>query len=81
VYLGFSLLTANREVLASSEVRRIAARYGRTIAQVVFRFALEVSMVPLTSTTDPGHMREDLDAFGFNLDREDVVRMERIGSP
>ncbi len=80
VYQGFSLLTANREALASPDVRRIAARHGRTVPQVVFRFAMEVGMVPLTGTTDPGHMREDLESFDFRLDREEVERIERIGT-
>ena len=79
VYQGFSLLTANREVLASPEVGRIADRHGRTVAQVVFRFALEVGMVPLTGTTDPGHMREDLEAFDFRLEPDEVALIERIG--
>ena len=79
VYQGFSLLTANREVLASPEVGRIAARHGRTVAQVVFRFALEVGMVPLTGTTDPGHMRADLEAFDFRLEPDEVALIERIG--
>ncbi len=34
VYQGFSLLTANREALASPELARIAARHGRTVAQL-----------------------------------------------
>jgi diketogulonate reductase-like aldo/keto reductase len=38
-------------VLAHSGLRRIANRYGRSVAQVVFGFALEVGMVPLTGAT------------------------------
>src|SRR5262249_19042376 len=79
IYQGFSLLTANREALASPELGRIAARHGRTVAQVVFRFALEVGMVPLTGTTDPGHMRSDLEAFEFRLEAAEVERVQRIG--
>jgi len=78
VYQGFSLLTANREALARPEVGRIAARHGRTTAQLVFRFALDVGMVPLTGTTDPAHMRSDLEVFDFRLDQEDVERIERL---
>lgn len=79
VYQGFSLLTANREVMASPEMARIAARYGRTVAQIVFRFALEVGMVPLTGTTDPAHMAADLAAEDFQLELAEVERIERIG--
>jgi diketogulonate reductase-like aldo/keto reductase len=85
-YQGFSLLTANREVLAHPEVGRVARRHGRTVAQVVFRFALDVGMVPLTGTTDAGHMRADLEVFDFRLEPEEVERIEglvprRGGSP
>ncbi|MEX0819424.1 MAG: aldo/keto reductase, partial [Pirellulaceae bacterium] len=51
VYQAFSLLTANRQTLASPELARIAERHGRTVPQIVFRFALEVGMLPLTGTT------------------------------
>jgi diketogulonate reductase-like aldo/keto reductase len=60
VYQGFSLLTANRAVVSSREVGAIAARHGRTPEQIVLRFAQQVGMLPLTGTTDPIHMRQDL---------------------
>ena len=81
VYQGFSLLTANREVLARPELARIAKRHGRTISQIVFRFALDIGMVPLTGTTDAEHMRADLDVFNFHLEREEVERIESLGAP
>jgi diketogulonate reductase-like aldo/keto reductase len=78
VYQGFSLLTANRDVLARPELARIAHRYGRTVAQVVFQFALEVGLVPLTGTTDATHMREDLDVFDFRLGPDEVELIEDL---
>ena len=56
VYQGFSLLTANPEVLHHPLVAGIAARREATPAQVVFRFAQAVGMLPLTGTTDRAHM-------------------------
>jgi len=76
VYQGFSLLTANPEVLRSAKVRQLAQAHGRTAAQVVFRFALQAGMLPLTGTTDPAHMREDLDVLGFTLDEAEVRAIE-----
>jgi diketogulonate reductase-like aldo/keto reductase len=81
VYQGFSLLTANRDVLAHADVVRIARRHGRGVAQVVFRFALDVGMVPLTGTTSAEHMRDDLEAFDFRLDPGEAERIERIAAP
>ncbi len=77
-YQGFSLLTANRQVLADATVSRIAERHGRTPAQVMFRFALEAGMIPLTGTTDPAHMQADLDVFEFTLDADEVRRIDGI---
>jgi diketogulonate reductase-like aldo/keto reductase len=78
VYQGFSLLTANRVAMAHPDLARIARRLGRTVSQVVFRFALDVGMAPLTGTTDAAHMREDLEVFGFLLERAEVERIERL---
>lgn len=79
VYQGFSLLTGNREVLASSALARIARRHGRSISQIVFRFAMDVGMLPLTGTTSVDHMRADLDIFDFRLDAEEVALIESAG--
>jgi len=81
VYQGFSLLTANREVLARPELARIAKRHGRAVSQIVFRFALDAGMMPLTGTTDVEHMRADVDVFNFHLEREEVERIESLAAP
>jgi diketogulonate reductase-like aldo/keto reductase len=81
VYQGFSLLTANRKVLAGPDVAGIAIRYGCTIPQLVFRFALQVGMIPLTGTTSAEHMRGDLQVFHFELAAEDVASMEILAVP
>jgi diketogulonate reductase-like aldo/keto reductase len=80
IYQGFSLLTANRQVLTHPELLGIAQRYERTPAQITFRFALEVGMIPLTGTTNAEHMRADLAVFDFHLVPDEVLRMERIVS-
>ncbi len=80
VYQGFSLLTANRDVLADPDVRDLAVTYGTGIAQIVFRFAQQVGMLPLTGTTDPQHMRDDLQANRFSLTPDEMRRLETIGS-
>lgn len=79
IYQGFSLLTANREVFVDPAVRSIAARYGMGLAQVVFRFAMQIGMLPLTGTTDPQHMKEDLASDQFTLAPEDLQLIEDIG--
>jgi diketogulonate reductase-like aldo/keto reductase len=79
IYQGFSLLTANREVFADSGIRAIAQRLGTGLAQVVFRFAMQVGMLPLTGTTNPQHMKDDLQAEQLTLTAEDMQVVETIG--
>ena len=59
---------------------KIAEHHGRTPAQVVFRFALDVGMIPLTGTTSTDHMRDDLAVLDFQLAQEDVAVIERLGT-
>jgi diketogulonate reductase-like aldo/keto reductase len=66
--------------MSHPDVARIAERHGRTVSQIVFRFALDVGMMPLTGTTDSTHMREDLDIFDFRLDPEEIKQIETVGS-
>jgi diketogulonate reductase-like aldo/keto reductase len=78
VYQGFSLLTANPEVLRHRLVGGIAARLGATPAQVVFRFAQAVGMLPLTGTSDPEHMTQDLDSRALALAGDEARAIESL---
>jgi diketogulonate reductase-like aldo/keto reductase len=78
IYQGFSLLTANANELRNPRFRAIVEKTGMTPAQVVFRFALQVGMLPLTGTTDAAHMREDLAALELTLSAEDVATIEQL---
>ncbi len=79
IYQGFSLLTANQGVLVEPEVRAIAQRFKTGVAQVIFRFAMQIGMLPLTGTTNPQHMNEDLQSDQFTLTAEDIQLIETIG--
>jgi len=80
VYQGFSLLTANGKELQHPAFLRLVARVGRSPAQIVFRFAQQVGMLPLTGTTNAAHMREDLESDRFELSGEDVHLVETIAT-
>jgi diketogulonate reductase-like aldo/keto reductase len=51
---------------------------GAGIAQVVFRFAMQIGMLPLTGTTNPHHMKEDLQSESFVLSPEEILQIETI---
>ena len=78
VYQGFSLLTANRREMTLPALARIASNYGRSPAQVVFRFAIQVGMIPLTGTSDSAHMKDDLGCFDFELNQRELECVEQL---
>lgn len=70
IYQGFSLLTANPEVLAHPPLIALARELEASPAQVIFAFARAVGMLPLTGTSDPAHMQQDLASRELSLPPE-----------
>lgn len=79
IYQCFSLLTANKHVLASPKITAIATKHRKTTSQIMFKFAHQVGMLPLTGTSDPAHMQQDLDLSDFELDAEELGAIDRGG--
>jgi len=77
-YQGFSLLTANPEVLQHPPLIALAARLNVTPAQVVFSFARAIGMLPLTGTANGEHMKEDLASLSLTLPPEAVQVLESM---
>jgi diketogulonate reductase-like aldo/keto reductase len=73
IYQGFSLLTANPEVVNHPPLIALAEKLNATAAQVVFAFARAIEMLPLTGTTQAEHMKQDLASLALTLP-PDVVR-------
>jgi len=77
-FLG-SLLTANQQVLFDPRVAGIARRLKVTPPQVIFRFAAQIGILPLTGTTNAQHMKEDLENGMLQLSGADVEMIFGIG--
>jgi diketogulonate reductase-like aldo/keto reductase len=80
-YQAFALLSGNRQPLLKPCVTEIAHHYGKTVPQIVYRFALELGMLPLTGTTNIAHMRENLDIFDFTLTRNEIETLLTLRAP
>jgi len=78
LYQSFWTLTANPGVLADGVLKALAAKYGRSSAQVFFRFLTQIGIIPLTGTTSEQHMREDLAIFDFELTTGECDSIDRL---
>ncbi len=77
-YQGFSLLTANPQIVQSPSVASIAKKYKVDPEQIIFRFSHQIGIIPLTGTSDESHMRADLNIFNFELSKEEVELIEGL---
>lgn len=78
IYQGFSLLTANLEVVRHPLIASLATRVKATPAQVVFAFARAVGMLPLTGTSSAEHMKQDLASRELSLPAEAIRTIESL---
>src|SRR5580698_7725643 len=76
IYQGFSLLTANPEVLEHPPFVEAAKKLNVTPAQVVFAFARAIRMLPLTGTSSADHMKQDLASLELTLPPDLVKAIE-----
>jgi diketogulonate reductase-like aldo/keto reductase len=78
VYQGFSLLTANQEVLQHPLTADLAKAANATPAQIIFNFARNIGILPLTGTSDAEHMKQDLNSRDLLLTAEALGAIESI---
>lgn len=67
-----------RDLLSEPVVTEIAERYGRTPAQVVLRWHVELGLVPIPKTSSPERMKTNLDIFDFSLAPADVAALSAL---
>jgi len=78
VYQGFSLLTANQEVLQHPPFARLAAAAKATPAQLIFAFARAIRILPLTGSSNAEHLKQDLESREIKLADEAVAVIESM---
>jgi 2,5-diketo-D-gluconate reductase A len=64
--------------LNDDKVAQMAARYGRTPAQLLLRWSLQTGVVPLPKANSLHHLRENLGAFEFEITPQDMLRLRAL---
>ncbi|MFJ9076203.1 aldo/keto reductase [Streptomyces sp. NPDC102278] len=77
---AWSPLGQGKELLTLPAVASIAAKHGRSAAQVVLRWHLQHGNVVIPKSVTPARIRENLDVFGFELDADDVAALDALGA-
>ncbi|MFF7454089.1 aldo/keto reductase [Kitasatospora sp. NPDC008115] len=77
---AWSPLGQGKELLSEPELVRIAAKHGRTVAQVVLRWHLQSGVIAIPKSVTPSRIKENLDVAGFELDAEDLAAVSGVAT-
>ena len=78
IYQGFSLLTANVDVVHHPMIAALAARVSATPSQIIFAVARAIGILPLTGTSSAEHMKQDLASLQIDLPPDAVQAIESL---
>lgn len=66
------------ELLNDETITAIAATHGVSSAQVILRWNMQKGVVVIPGSSNPDHIRENLDLFGFELTDEEMAQMNAL---
>jgi 2,5-diketo-D-gluconate reductase A len=75
---AWSPLGRNNGVLDDPAVARIAEKHGRSPAQVVLRWHLQLGNIVIPKSATPSRVRENLNVFDFQLDGNDLADLDSL---
>ena len=56
----------------------LAKRYGKTTAQIVLRWHVELGLIPIPGSSNPEHIKENADIFDFALSQDEVAAISAL---
>jgi 2,5-diketo-D-gluconate reductase A len=67
-------------LLANPAIGAVAAKHGRTPAQVIIRWHLDNGLIVIPKSITPSRIEENFKVFDFKLDAEDLARIKALDS-
>ncbi|MFJ8660725.1 aldo/keto reductase [Streptomyces sp. NPDC093795] len=75
---AWSPLGSGKGLLDVPAIVAIGRKHGRTPAQVVLRWHLQLGNVVIPKSVTPSRIQENIDVFGFELDAEDLAAIAAL---
>jgi 2,5-diketo-D-gluconate reductase A len=75
---SWSPLGKGGDLLADPAITAIAGRRGRTPAQVVLRWHIELGLAPIPKSSNPERLAQNLAVFDFSLTPEEVAAISAL---
>lgn len=71
---------ASGELIADPTIAAIGAKHGKSTAQVMIRWHLQLGNIVLPKSVTPSRIRENIEVFDFELDSDDLARIATLES-
>ncbi|MVA57931.1 aldo/keto reductase [Agrobacterium vitis] len=68
------------KLLDNPVIGKIAAKHGRTAAQIIIRWHIESGLVVIPKSVTPSRIEENFKVFDFSLDPEDMTEIAALDS-
>ena len=78
---AWSPLAQGIGLLDNPHLSEIAEKHGKSIAQVILRWHVELGHVVIPKTSSPHRLAENFDIFDFSLDESDLKAFEVLDDP
>ncbi|SEI55422.1 aldo/keto reductase [Streptococcus equinus] len=59
---------------------KLAKKYHKTNAQIILRWHIQVGNAVFPKTTNPEHMKENIDIFDFELSPDEMTKIQKLDS-
>ena len=66
-------------LLDDAAIKEMAERYGKSPAQVVLRWHVQIGDIAIPKSVTPARIRENIDVFDFELSPTDVALLSELG--
>ncbi|WP_458088969.1 aldo/keto reductase [Streptomyces malaysiensis] len=77
---AWSPLGQGKGLLEDPKLAAIAEKHGKSPAQVVLRWHLDLGNVVIPKSVTPSRIKENIDVFDFQLDSEDLAAIDSLGT-
>jgi diketogulonate reductase-like aldo/keto reductase len=71
---------AHGEGIDNPVLAAIAQKHGKSPAQIMIRWCIEIGTVPLPKSVRPDRIKSNFDVFDFSLDADDMVKLKALDS-
>lgn len=66
------------KIFEVEELKVLANKYQKSIAQICLRYSLEKGYIPLPKSVTPSRIESNIDVFDFKLDKEDIELLDNL---